>query len=194
MNPKDIARMITEDPDLFAEAKCPGCGLEDPDVYHGFNAVECPNPQCQFYNTKFSTPDTPSPVRSSIAYSVFNATTGDRKDFGRPVDVENFVKTMKSGHYGSITTYYSDEVALGLSKPGSPKGLGLTAANYEALENLLWASDPDSAKIWVETPFMSPIDSFKTYVPSDLAKKCGADYKQPLILHKKGRGVTPSLP
>ena len=26
--------------------RCPSCGTDDPQVYHGFTAVECPNPRC----------------------------------------------------------------------------------------------------------------------------------------------------
>ncbi len=55
MNPEDIARMITEDPDMIAEAKCPGCGLDHPDVYLGFNKVECPNPTCRLFSGVSST-------------------------------------------------------------------------------------------------------------------------------------------
>lgn len=49
MNPKDIARMITEDPDVIVEGICSVCGSEA-DVL--FNSVSCSNPQCRNYDSR----------------------------------------------------------------------------------------------------------------------------------------------
>jgi len=49
MTPKDIARLITEDPDILNEGACPECGAE---AYHGFTNVECPTPGCKNYSAK----------------------------------------------------------------------------------------------------------------------------------------------
>lgn len=50
MDPRDIARLITEDPDVLAEAACPSCGNKR--AYIGFSNVECPNSECKFYSEK----------------------------------------------------------------------------------------------------------------------------------------------
>ena len=49
MNPEDIARLITEDPDIV-DIKCPTCGAHG--AYIGFNTIECPNPNCRHYSKK----------------------------------------------------------------------------------------------------------------------------------------------
>lgn len=48
--PRIIASLITEDPDLIVEAKCPKCN--DSNAYVGFNKVECTNNKCTNFNQK----------------------------------------------------------------------------------------------------------------------------------------------
>ena len=47
MTPKQIAKWLTEDPDILAEEACPSCG--DPGAYVGFSSVECPNENCRLF-------------------------------------------------------------------------------------------------------------------------------------------------
>ena len=47
--PEEIARLITEDPDVMS-IRCPTCGAHG--AYIGFNTVECPNPNCRHYSKK----------------------------------------------------------------------------------------------------------------------------------------------
>jgi hypothetical protein len=49
MNPKEIARLITEDPDVLSGEKCPECGA---DAYVGLWDIECPTQGCKNYSEK----------------------------------------------------------------------------------------------------------------------------------------------
>lgn len=46
---RKIAKLITEDPDILAEGKCPRCGGN---AYQGLNQVECATPSCVNYSPK----------------------------------------------------------------------------------------------------------------------------------------------
>jgi hypothetical protein len=48
--PDIIAKLITEDPDLLLEYKCPKCG--DPDAYAGLHNLECPNYACDKFSQR----------------------------------------------------------------------------------------------------------------------------------------------
>jgi hypothetical protein len=50
MKPEEIARIITEDPDVLTEDEpCPECGGQ---AYIGFSTIECPTPGCRHYSQK----------------------------------------------------------------------------------------------------------------------------------------------
>lgn len=50
MDPKKIAKLITEDPDILLEhSPCPECGGP---AYIGLRTVECPTHGCRFYSQK----------------------------------------------------------------------------------------------------------------------------------------------
>jgi hypothetical protein len=50
MDPKRIAKLITEDPDILCEDEpCPACGQQ---AYVGFSNIECPNQDCKYYSEK----------------------------------------------------------------------------------------------------------------------------------------------
>ena len=50
LNPKQIAKLITEDPDILLEhSPCPECGKP---AYVGLREVECPTPGCRFHYKK----------------------------------------------------------------------------------------------------------------------------------------------
>jgi hypothetical protein len=63
MRPEDIAKLITEDPDILAEDACPVCGGEGE---AGFTSFACSNSQCQNFSPRIA----PSPTAVGKKWSL----------------------------------------------------------------------------------------------------------------------------
>lgn len=105
MKPLDIARLITEDPDVI---KCPACG--ESGAYVGFSTVECPNRRCRHFSPKIRRTDR---LKDRL------------KD--KPVDefddeyFEQFIESLSEDYCSACGGWDKEQMGRG-HKLGCPKG------------------------------------------------------------------------